>query len=241
MKTAEPFPITESLGRALQLYAENFCPFLGIASCSALAAVICGVVQTLLDLPAWATMISGVLVVMIQIWGGLVLIRAIHARSVGEEPDIRALILETMTLLPAALPGALIFLVLVTGGFVLLIVPAIFFYTTLYFFIYVQALENKGLWASFFRSYALTMPVFWRVCAVHGTVMAGTLAVFIPVFFGMVILETPAIMKTVFLTALGAVIAPVFTGFYLYLFEHCRRLNDGGVQISITTFPGPAE
>ena len=217
--SSEGFVLSDALWRAMQLYVANWRLFLSIS----LAGAALNLVQTYLG-GSDSLILKGMGYILSPLAFGfgllfyMALILAIAKRQWGEEISFEGAVQDVFFKFWRAVGAGLVFSLITIFGFLLLIIPGIYWMTILYFFMFFIVLENKRLWDAFESSASLVKGRFWKVLGAQTIILLIVVALFLPFFFGMWLMGLPVVLRNIFLQIAAVLLAPFFVACYYQLF-----------------------
>jgi len=225
---------TEYLGRAVTLYAENFTIFLNFS----FACVAPTVIKSLLDGAEDANvavlgLLLGPLVFCVYTFFTMCLTYVVASLGRGQGLSAREAMGHVRARFLRGTGGYLLLSFAVIAGLFLLVVPGIYCFTVLYFFIFEILLEDKGVVASLKRSHELVCPCFWRILAAHGVVFGLTALLFVPLIVGMGMIGIANVVSLVLMGVVAALVMPVFVAFYYFIYADIKPGQDGVINTPV--------
>lgn len=230
----ESFSISDNLGKALLLYADNFRSFLNFS----MAVTVPTILQELLrHSPDESVRFLGdilrVLFLLPGMFFSMAMVFFISSKARGESLLLAQVCAHVWQRFWRATGANFIFMLAVLGGTLLLILPGIYCVTVLFFFLFIILFEDKGVWDAFKRSDELVKGRFWEVLTANMSTFALLLGICLALNFGMEMMGASPRAAMVVVGVVMAVVMPLFIGFYYYLYGALKAEKDKGLRFTV--------
>jgi hypothetical protein len=161
------------------------------------------------------------------------LIFAVQKRHLNEKTSFFEAVQSVFPKFWRAVGAAVVFGLILILGVLLLVIPAVYWITVLYFFMYLLVLEDKRLWDAFEASSELVKGHFWKILVAHGLTVVITLALIMPFYLGMWLLGLPVVFREACIQLLWVLMMPFSVGFYYLLYIWLRETNTAAGHIAV--------
>jgi hypothetical protein len=228
------FFYADMMSESLRLYIDNYRLFLLLS----LAGTILFILKTVLDGTGdpVCQMIGFVLAPLGFGFGILFymsLIYAVAKRRLNETTSFMTVVQEVFPKFWRATGATVVFIIVLILGALLLVVPAIYWLTAGYFFMYFIVLDDRSLWDSFGASVRLVKGHFWEVLGAHVLMVVIALAFLMPFYMGMWLIGTPVIWRETIFQVLGVLLMPFSVGLYYQLYVWLKKKEPLAGQIRV--------
>lgn len=216
----------------MQLYIRHFRLFLSISAVGMILPFCGSLVEVFYPHENMGIMLMFLPAsIALYIMSLMALIAAIGKTTLGENVSFSMMMIAAWGRIWRGIGGYLLFSLLIGLGIVLLIVPAVYWWTVFTFYLFIIILEDARPWASLRRSDNLVKGEFWTVLRAHGLILLMTVSLCLPVFIGMYLLWMPLYQKKIITGLLGIVLPPFYFCYYYQIYDYLRRQKDGHIKI----------